>query len=128
MPLTVSFKEVGDHDVVNMSALGAAMYRSTICVGEHRGGTVNRNWGVPLISINHNSPLKSTGWELHFPHPCSAPSIEQKCSAASLDSHYPTVMKSNDSRRVVMSKRSKCKGSEGFLMERGVFVRLKRHK
>lgn len=43
-------------------------------------GIVDGKWWVSMLTlsipINQNSLFKSTGWELHFPHPCSALSIE----------------------------------------------------
>lgn len=55
-------------------------------------------WGVsilaPSIPINHNSPLKSTGRELHFPAPCSAAFHE----ALPLHTYYCRAIRLNDSR------------------------------
>ena len=73
------------------------------------------------IPINHNSPFKSTLWELHFPHPWSAASIEHRGAVLPVQLNsiqfylYSTfhteqiwtstvVMMPNDAKRVIMSQ------------------------
>lgn len=80
-----------------------------------------------LITILHLNRLDGGG--LHFPHPCTAPSIEQKCYSANLNTYYQSVIRPNDFKRAIVSQWSKHKNVASFmLMESSSFVHFMQHK
>lgn len=74
---------------------------------------------TPSIPINHNSLFKSTGRELHFPAPCSAPSIELYSQSLHL------LPERDEANRAITSKH---KNGRVYSNEAFSFFITKKHK
>lgn len=88
-PLPIKSIAICHHHALTCARMSAGFCLSgpAACVRKHMkcvsrrggggGGAVDGKWRVSMLTlsipINHNSPFKSTGRKLHFPHPRSAP-------------------------------------------------------